>query len=92
MPTGISGLYKNTKGAKEAEREKVQGMCDFELCEAARAEIEKAKAETAAEIFAELEGLFLDGAIGGKYPVKVINPDKYAELKKNYPKGGADNG
>lgn len=40
--------------------------------------------DVAEEIFAEIEGLMLDGAIGGKYPAKVINPDKYAELKKKY--------
>lgn len=40
--------------------------------------------DLAAKIFAEIEGLMLDGAIGGKYPAKVINPEKYAELKKKY--------
>jgi hypothetical protein len=48
------------------------------------------QSEVAAEIFAELEGLLLDGAIGGKYSVKVINPDKYAELKKKYTEGEND--
>jgi hypothetical protein len=43
-----------------------------------------AKAEVAREIFTEIERLMLDGEIGGKYPAKVINPDKYAELKKKY--------
>ena len=38
----------------------------------------------ASDIFAEVEMVMLDGAIGGRYPVKVINPDKYAELKKKY--------
>ena len=40
--------------------------------------------EVARGIFAEIEKLMLDGEIGGKYPAKVINPDKYAELKKKY--------
>ena len=40
--------------------------------------------EVAREIFEEIEKLMLDGAIGGKYPAKVINPDKYTELKKKY--------
>lgn len=35
-------------------------------------------------IFEEIEKIMLDGAIGGKYPAKVINPDKYAELKKKH--------
>ena len=48
-------------------------------------EVEKdLQAEVAREIFADIEKLMLDGAIGGKYPTKVINPDKYAELKKKY--------
>ena len=38
------------------------------------------------KIFEELEVLMLDGAIGNKYPAKVINPDKYAELRKKYVK------
>lgn len=42
------------------------------------------KSEVASEIFAEIEKMLLDGEIGGKYPIKVINPDKYAELKKKY--------
>lgn len=42
------------------------------------------RAEVAREIFEELERMMLDGAIGGKYPAKVINPYKYAELKKKY--------
>lgn len=41
-------------------------------------------AEVAREIFEELDELMLDGAIGNKYPAKIINPDKYAELKKKY--------
>ena len=28
MPTGISGLYKNTKGAKAAERERLVELLD----------------------------------------------------------------
>ena len=43
--------------------------------------------EVAREIFEEIEKVMLDGAIGGKYPAKVINPDKYAELKKKYTEG-----
>lgn len=46
--------------------------------------IENAKSEVAREIFEEIERLMLDGAIGGRYAAKVINPDKYAELKKKY--------
>jgi hypothetical protein len=45
------------------------------------------KAADVREIFEEIENLMLDGAIGGKYPVKVINPDKYTELKKKYTEG-----
>lgn len=41
-------------------------------------------AEVAREIFEEIERLMLDGVIGGKYPAKVINPEKFAELKKKY--------
>ena len=37
-----------------------------------------------AKIFAEIESLMLDGEIGGKYPAKVISPDRYSELKKKY--------
>ena len=44
--------------------------------------------KVAREIFEEIERLMLDGEIGGKYPAKVINPDKYAELKKKYLKDG----
>ena len=44
------------------------------------------RSEVAREIFEGLERLMLDGAIGGKYPAKVINPDKYAEFKKKYVK------
>ena len=36
------------------------------------------------DIFEEIDRLMLDGAIGGKYPAKVINPEKYADLKKKY--------
>lgn len=46
--------------------------------------VKYAKAEVAREIFAEIDRLMLDGVIGEKYPAKVINPDKYAELKKKY--------
>ena len=46
--------------------------------------------DVAREIFAELEGLMLDGVIGGKYPAKVINTDKFAELRKKYESEGAD--
>lgn len=45
------------------------------------------KTEVAREIFEEIERLMLDGKIGGKYPAKVIHPDKYAELKKKYTEG-----
>lgn len=38
----------------------------------------------ASDIFAEIESLAHDGAIGGKYPIKVIDPDKFAELRKKY--------
>ena len=43
--------------------------------------------DVAREIFEEIESLMFDGAIGGKYPAKVINPDKFAELKKKYTEG-----
>ena len=46
------------------------------------------KTEVAREIFAEIEKLMLDGKIGNKYKAKVINPDKYAELKNKYTKEG----
>lgn len=49
--------------------------------------IERERATAAKEIFAEIEALMLDGEIGGKYPAKVINPDKFAELKKKYTEG-----
>lgn len=49
--------------------------------------IDKAKSEVAWEIFKELERLMFDGLIGGKYPAKVIAPEKYAELKKKYTGG-----
>lgn len=42
------------------------------------------ESELARKIFTEFEKLMLDGAIGGKYPVKVINPSKYDEFKKKY--------
>ena len=44
----------------------------------------------AREIFEKIEGLMWDAVIGGKYPAKVINPDKFAELKKKYESEGAD--
>ena len=40
--------------------------------------------EISKEIFDDIEQLMLDGEIGGKYPAKVINPDKYIELKKKW--------
>ena len=46
--------------------------------------------DVAREIFEELEKLMLDGAIGGKYPTKVINPEKYDELKKKYESEGGE--
>lgn len=49
--------------------------------------IYRKQSDTAKEIFVKLENLMLDGEIGGKYPAKVINPAKYAELKKKYTKG-----
>jgi hypothetical protein len=52
-----------------------------------QAVIDKAKSEVAWEIFAEIERLMFDGLIGGKYPAKVIAPEKYAELKKKYTGG-----
>jgi hypothetical protein len=42
------------------------------------------KTEVAREIFAEIEMLMLDGKIGNVYPAKIINPNKYAELKNKY--------
>lgn len=45
---------------------------------------EQVEQEVAREIFEKIDRLMLDGAIGGKYPAKVINPEKYAELKKEY--------
>lgn len=48
--------------------------------------------DVAMEIFEEIEGLMWDAVIGGKYPAKVINPDKFAELKKKYESEGADDG
>lgn len=44
--------------------------------------------DVARKIFAEIEKLMLDGEIGGKYPAKVVNPDKYADLKKKYESKG----
>ena len=40
--------------------------------------------ELAAEIFEEIEEYMLPALIGNKFPAKVINPDKFAELKKKY--------
>lgn len=48
--------------------------------------------DLAEEIFAELDRLMLDGEIGGKYPAKVINPDKYSELKKKYTESEKNDG
>ncbi len=50
--------------------------------------IEVIKHNFASEIFAEIEKLMLDGKIGDKYSAKVINPDKYTELKNKYTKEG----
>lgn len=46
--------------------------------------------DVAREIFEEIEGLMWDAVIGGKYPAKVINPDKYAELKQKYESEGEE--
>lgn len=46
--------------------------------------VHKAKQDVAREIFEEIERCMLDGEIAGKYPAKVMHPDKYAELKKKY--------
>lgn len=48
------------------------------------------RADVAMEIFEEIEGLMWDAVIGGKYPAKVINPDKFAELKQKYESEGAE--
>lgn len=50
-------------------------------------QLSRSKSKVAKEIFAEIERFMLDGEIGGKYATKVINPDKYAELKKKYTGG-----
>lgn len=42
------------------------------------------KNEAVTTILADIEQLMLDGEIGGKYPAKVINPKKFADLKKKY--------
>lgn len=52
--------------------------------------LEKLASNMAREIFAEIDGLMWDAVIGGKYPAKVINPDKFAELKKKYESEEAD--
>ena len=49
--------------------------------------IKHEREEVAREIFEEIEKLMFDGAVGGKFPAKVINPSKYAELKKKYTEG-----
>ena len=36
------------------------------------------------EVFNNIEYLMLDGFVGGKYPAKIISPDKYEELKNKY--------
>ena len=46
--------------------------------------------DVAREILEEIEGLMWDAVIGGKYPAKVINPDKYADLRKKYESEGAE--
>lgn len=46
--------------------------------------------DVAREIFEEIEGLMWDAVIGGKYPAKVINPDKFADLKKKYESEGVE--
>ena len=43
--------------------------------------------DVAEEIFAEIEEYMLPALIGNKFPAKVINPDKFAELKKKYTEG-----
>lgn len=48
--------------------------------------------EVAREIFAEIERMMIYGEIDGKYPIKVIFPDKFAELKKKYTESEKDNG
>ena len=44
----------------------------------------KGYADAAREIFEEIEKIMLDGEIGGKYLAKVINPEKYVELKQTH--------
>lgn len=73
----FNSLDKKIKRLKEKNEKLTVNMNTYGLAA-------KRLSEEKAEIFAEIERLMLDGAIGGKYAVKVINPDKFAELKKKY--------
>ena len=44
--------------------------------------------DVAREIFEEIEKYMLTDAIDARFPVKVINPDTFAKLKKKYTEGG----
>jgi hypothetical protein len=82
-------LYKATqKRIAEANEARMAVVDDefLDLINDAFTEDVAPRAEVAREIFEEIDRLMLDGAICGKYPAKVINPDKYAELKKKYTK------
>ena len=59
----------------------------LKTCEALHNAGYRKATEVAREIFEEIEKITLDGMIGGRYPTKVINPDKYTELKEKYTEG-----
>ena len=88
----VEGLRSEVKSLEKALSNSLPSYCQVRSEEEAiKTGKEYGKREAAREIFAEIEKLMLDGAIGGKYPAKVINPDKYAELKKKYVEEGAQN-
>ena len=82
---GIAGIFLGYPRRRTYTIGDIRGMLKNERI-APTADVSP-RAEVAREIFEEIERLMLDGAIGGKYPAKVINPDKYAELKKKYTEG-----
>lgn len=67
----------------------IKGRCRHDLCPEALGEIEKAKAEVAAEIFAEIEKHECHD-ISGKTTMYMLFTEELAKLKKKYSKGGLE--
>jgi hypothetical protein len=79
-----TGKYELIKKAKTQEEFMAQRKAVIQRL----GEFEDKASDVAEEIFAEIEDYMFTDAIDVRFPVKCINPDKFAELKKKYTEEG----